>query len=213
MPLFYSSNKSKDLSFVYENLEAQIKSWKSQSLSRIGRTTLIKSVAQFTPLYSVATVKFPKGLCDKMDSLVRKFQWNPHKNGNRLYTPVAWADLCKPLANGGLRFRSFERFNEAWWPSLLGRFCPIVTTSVSQFFEPNTVWVTIGYMPHQPNQLPFLGKALKGFESYYLQVPTSWWDQGRIPQFGRNHGYWMHLHSNQDHDLQMIHINASRLPS
>ena len=60
MPLFYSSNKSKDLSFVYENLEAQIKSWKSQSLSRIGRTTLIKSVAQFTPLYSVATVKFPK---------------------------------------------------------------------------------------------------------------------------------------------------------
>ena len=55
-----------------------------------------------------------------------------------------------------------------WWPSLLGRFCPIVTTSVSQFFKPNTVWVTIGYMPHQPNQLPFLGKALKGFESYYL---------------------------------------------
>lgn len=66
MPLFYSSNKSKDLSFVYEKLEAQIKSWKS-----------------------------------------------PHKNGNRLYTPVACADLCKPLANGSLRFRSFERFNEA----------------------------------------------------------------------------------------------------
>jgi hypothetical protein len=87
----------------------------------MGRTTLIKSVAQSTHLYSMATLKFPKGLCDKMDFLVRKFWWNPHKNGNRLYTPVAWADLCKPLANGSLGFRSFERFNEimvaklAWW--------------------------------------------------------------------------------------------------
>ena len=29
------------------------------------RTTLIKSIAQSTPLYSMAFVKFPKGLCDK----------------------------------------------------------------------------------------------------------------------------------------------------
>ena len=57
----------------------------------------------------------------KMDSLIRKFWWNPNKSGNQLYTPVAWSDLCKPLSARGLWFRSFERFNEAmlaklaWW--------------------------------------------------------------------------------------------------
>lgn len=148
-----------------------------------------------------------------MDFLVRKFWWNPHKNENRLYTPVAWADLCKPFANGSLGLDHLNASMKLWWPSLLGGFCPTMTASVSQFFEPNTVWVTTGYMPHQLNQLPLLGEALKGLESYYHQVLASWQDQERIPQFGRNHGYRMHLPSDQDHNLQMIHINVSRLPS
>ena len=65
MPLFFSPNKTKDLSFVKEKLEAQISGWKCRSLSRMGRTTLIKSVAQSIPLYGMASVKFPRGLCKK----------------------------------------------------------------------------------------------------------------------------------------------------
>jgi hypothetical protein len=121
MPLFISPNKTKDFSFVKEKLESQISGWKCKSLSWMGRATLIKSVAQSTPLYCMSSFKFPKGLCDELDSIVRKFWWNPHKNGNRLCTPVAWLELCKPLLEGVLGFRTFESFNEAmiaklaWW--------------------------------------------------------------------------------------------------
>ena len=121
MPLFISLNKTKDFSFVKEKLESQISGWKCKSLSWMGRATLIKSVAQSTPLYCMSSFKFPKRLCDELDSIVRKFWWTPHKNGNRLYTLVAWLELCKPLLEGMLGFRTFESFNEAmiaklaWW--------------------------------------------------------------------------------------------------
>ncbi len=53
--------------------------------------------------------------------MVRKFWWNPFKDGNRFFTPLAWTSLCKPLCDGGLSFRSFQTANEAfiaklaWW--------------------------------------------------------------------------------------------------
>ena len=60
VPLFFSCNKSKELGYVKECLEAQISGWKSKSLSWIGQATVIKSVALSTPIYAMCTLKFPK---------------------------------------------------------------------------------------------------------------------------------------------------------
>ena len=104
-----------------DKLEARTSSWKSKNLSWIGRATLIKFVAQACPIYAMSTSKFPKKLCNDLDGVIRKFWWNPRKEGNRSFTPLAWNELCKPLSAGGLGFRSFESFNEtmiaklAWW--------------------------------------------------------------------------------------------------
>uniref|UniRef100_A0A2N9ISI0 CCHC-type domain-containing protein n=1 Tax=Fagus sylvatica TaxID=28930 RepID=A0A2N9ISI0_FAGSY len=106
LPLFLSPNKSKDFSFVKEKLEAHVSGWKCKSLSWMGRATLIKSVAQATPIYGMSAFKFPKRLCEEMDAIVRKFWWNPRIEGNKYFTPKAWADLCSPLSEGGLAFPS-----------------------------------------------------------------------------------------------------------
>ena len=113
LPLFLSANKSKAFSFVKERLNTRISGWKSKSLSQMGRSTLIKSVALTSPIYVMAAFKLPTGLCSELDAMVHQFWWSPRKDGNRFFSPMAWSDICKPLADGGLGFRSFESFNEA----------------------------------------------------------------------------------------------------
>jgi hypothetical protein len=73
MPLFLSANKTRDLAFVKEKVEARICGWKGKCLSWIGQATLIKSVAQATPIYGMSIYKFPKGLCENLDTMVRRF--------------------------------------------------------------------------------------------------------------------------------------------
>uniref|UniRef100_A0A2N9HDP5 Ribonucleotide reductase large subunit domain-containing protein n=1 Tax=Fagus sylvatica TaxID=28930 RepID=A0A2N9HDP5_FAGSY len=113
IPLLLEANKVKDFAFMKEKLESRVSGWKSKCLSWAGRATLIKSVAQATPIYGMSVFKLPKALCSNLDAIVRKFWWCPRKDSNKFYTPMAWESLCKPRSQGGLGFRKFERFNEA----------------------------------------------------------------------------------------------------
>ena len=63
-----------------ERLKSKLSSWKGRNLSWAGRATLIKSVAQSIPTYTMAALQFPKKLCDQLDSVGRRFWWNPKRS-------------------------------------------------------------------------------------------------------------------------------------
>jgi hypothetical protein len=69
-------------------------------------------VVQAIPTYSNALFKLPKGLCDHITSMVRKFWWGS-KNGERKLAWVAWDDMTMPKYRGGLGSRDIEIFNLA----------------------------------------------------------------------------------------------------
>ncbi|KAF4404883.1 hypothetical protein G4B88_006269 [Cannabis sativa] len=61
---------------VNEDTQAELSQflgWRCKLLSQAGRSTLIRAVAQSSPVYSMATYLFPKTLCYKMDQAVQKF--------------------------------------------------------------------------------------------------------------------------------------------
>ena len=68
--LFLSHNKKKDFSYVKEKLESKTSSWKSKSLSWMGRAT---------PSYPIAAFQLPKSLCEEIDSCVKRYSWAPKK--------------------------------------------------------------------------------------------------------------------------------------
>ena len=53
----------------------KVKGWMEKVLSVGGKEVLIKSVAQAVPVYSMSCLKLLCGLCEHLNSLIRKFWW------------------------------------------------------------------------------------------------------------------------------------------
>lgn len=81
--VFLSRAPSKDFSFLQDKLEAKLMGWRSKCLSWAGRKTLINSVAQPIPIYTLSTFGIPNKVCDRLDSLTRRFWWKPNQSEGR----------------------------------------------------------------------------------------------------------------------------------
>lgn len=72
-PLFLTYNKSKDFAFLKDMDAAKLESWKSKCLSWASCATLVRSVVQTMPQYTMSSFLVPKKICSELDSLTRKF--------------------------------------------------------------------------------------------------------------------------------------------
>lgn len=76
-PLALSKSPTKDFQFLQNKLEIRLAGWRSKTLSWVGMRTLINSIAQTIPIYTMSSFKVPDSICNKMDSLTRKLWWKP----------------------------------------------------------------------------------------------------------------------------------------
>lgn len=86
-PMFLSRAPSKSFSYLHGKLEAKLSGWRSKCLSWAGRETFINSVVQTIPNYTMSTFNVPTKVCDKLDSLARKFWWKPKERDRKF---LAW---------------------------------------------------------------------------------------------------------------------------
>lgn len=112
-PLFLSRSPSKDFVYLQSKLETKLSGWRSKCLSWAGRRTLITSVAQTLPNYTMSTFSVPINTCDSLDSLFRRFWWNPNKQEGNFLAWRAWDKLCHPRNLGGLGFKKAKDINNA----------------------------------------------------------------------------------------------------
>uniref|UniRef100_A0A803Q6R3 Reverse transcriptase domain-containing protein n=1 Tax=Cannabis sativa TaxID=3483 RepID=A0A803Q6R3_CANSA len=113
-PFFYSAKKREDFNFLKEKILARLEGWKAKQLSTAGRHTLISSVLQSIPCYTMSTIKIPVSICSELDSILARFWWKgSSQQGERYHAWKSWADCCQPKRNGGLGFRKFKDVNMA----------------------------------------------------------------------------------------------------
>nr|XP_023903348.1 uncharacterized protein LOC112015206 [Quercus suber] len=111
VPFLLSRAPSKDFIYLQHKLEARLIKWRSKCLLWARGRTLCNTVVQTIPIYTMSTFNIPNKVCDKLDSLTRRFWWKPkNQNGNFLALKV-WDKLCHPRNKSGLGFKKVKDIN------------------------------------------------------------------------------------------------------
>ena len=86
---------------AFKFLKDRVQGWMEQCLSAGGKEVLIKAVAQAILTFSISCFKLPRGLCQNINGILRKFWWGC-RDGKRKTSWVVWDDMTKPKLFGGL---------------------------------------------------------------------------------------------------------------
>lgn len=111
--LIMSRNRIREFSGLTERVQKRLQGWSRHTFSKAGKATLIRSVVQAIPTYTMFAFQVPSGICKKMDNQVKKFWWGSFANSDRYLAMSKWKNLCKPKEIGRLGFRKFKDFNMA----------------------------------------------------------------------------------------------------
>jgi hypothetical protein len=95
MPFDVGRSKSGAFKHLRDKVWKKVLGWLEQLLSVGDKEVLIKAVAYAVPTYSMSCLKLPRGLCEHINSMLRKFWWGS-KDGQRKTSWVSWETDTSP---------------------------------------------------------------------------------------------------------------------
>ena len=102
---------------VVDKVRKRLSTWKCNSLSMAGRSTLISSVTSSIPEYTMQTAFLPISTCDSIDKCNRAFLWGSSSEKKKTHL-VAWDKVCRSKKNGGLGIKHLHAQNQAYMAKL-----------------------------------------------------------------------------------------------
>ena len=73
LPMVRGKSKVGTFKELQERIIKKVMGWKEKTISKAGRETLIKSVAQAIPTYSMSIFKLPRRVCEGINSVLAKY--------------------------------------------------------------------------------------------------------------------------------------------
>lgn len=112
LPEHFGRRKRDLFSSIVDMIKQKASSCSTRYLSTAGKVVLLQSVLYATPSHAMTCFQLPVSPCKCIQSAITRFWWDDRSGKNKLAW-IAWTDLTKQKAFGGLGFRDFQRFNEA----------------------------------------------------------------------------------------------------
>lgn len=119
LPSLVGRSKKRVFEFVKDKVWKKIHGWKAKPISRAGKATLIKNVAQSIPTYCMSCFLLPKSLCQDIEKMLNIFWWNSSSSNRKWVNWLSWNAMSMSKSKGGMGFRSLYDFNI----TLLGNLC------------------------------------------------------------------------------------------
>ncbi|PNX99881.1 ribonuclease H, partial [Trifolium pratense] len=132
VPILHSRQKVSTYEFLVEKVLKRLSSWKAKNLSFAGRVTLTRSVLAALPTYIMQTTLLPKGICNKIEQLMRNFIWGARDNQRNWHT-IAWDDICRPKNQDGLGIKNVHLYNKSL----------IMKLAWNLLTNPSALWVQV----------------------------------------------------------------------
>jgi len=73
LPVIFGRSKKEMFAFLQDRIWKKVKGWKEKCLSKAGKETLIKVVAQAIPSYIMSCYKIPEGCSSNIEGMLSKF--------------------------------------------------------------------------------------------------------------------------------------------
>ena len=112
LPSLIGRRKRASFNYIKERVWRKLQGWEEKLFSQAGREILIKAVIQAIPTYTISCFKLSVGICNELESLIRKLWWG-QKGDQRKIHWVKWSTMCKPKGEGGMGFKDLALFNDA----------------------------------------------------------------------------------------------------
>lgn len=97
---------------MVDRFKEKLSNWKANFLSFGGIFTLIKSVLESLPIYTMSLYKMPCQVIKKLEGLRRRFLWGGDLEKKGI-SWVSWKDVIAPKEIGGLGVGSIKDANTA----------------------------------------------------------------------------------------------------
>jgi len=79
MPSDVGASTNGAFKYLKDRVWKRVQGWMEQSLSAGGKEVLIKAVAQAIPTYSMSCFRLPRGLCEHINGVLRRFWWGQQR--------------------------------------------------------------------------------------------------------------------------------------
>lgn len=76
------NSKNGAFKYLKDRLWSKVHGWIANTMSTTGKEVMIKAVAQAVSVYSMSCFKLPRGICEHLNMLIKKFWWGGAKRGS-----------------------------------------------------------------------------------------------------------------------------------
>ncbi|KAM6556148.1 hypothetical protein CsatB_003167 [Cannabis sativa] len=141
LPQHIGRTKKQLFHYLHDKVWGHLHNWKKKVFSKGGKETLLKSVIQAIPTYSMSCFRLPVATCHSLESVMANFWWGVNDNNRPKTHWQSWKKLCRSKKDGGLGFRSMVHFNQALLAKQAWRILKQPNSTVSKILSAR-------YFPH-----------------------------------------------------------------